>query len=135
MRKFILTFILFIFFISCSNREDEVKDPYTAFTYMPLEIQGTWEYKISGAENIDAILTFEEKANHEPYMYIKINSYTYKGKPYYPTSGGDGALYFKLDSKNTYSKITWEKYNSKSILFKIENVESYLIEKIFLKSY
>lgn len=139
MKKLLFIFsLIFIGIISigCSSSDDDdIKDPYTAYTYMIPSIQGTWKYKVSGAENIDAVLIFEEKANHEPYMDLKINKYTYTGKPYYPTSGGDGYIYFKLKDKSSYSKISWKIINSNSIVFKIENVESYIIEKQFLRSY
>lgn len=138
MKKLLFIFrLIFIGIVSigCSSSDDEVKEPYTAWNIMPFEILGTWKYEEYGEQKIKAILTFEEKANNEPYMNLKINNYTYSGKPYYPTSGGDGWIYFKLDGKNSYSKISWKKYNNTSILFKIENVESYVIEKMFLKSY
>lgn len=139
MKKLLFIFTLIfigIISIGCSGSDnDDVKEPYTAFTFMPSAIQGTWKYKVGGSENIDAILTFEQKANNEPYMDIKVNKYTYSGKPYYPTSGGDGAIYFKLKDKSSYSKISWNKVQSDLIVFKIENVENYIIEKQFLKSY
>lgn len=132
---FMLIFIGIISIGCSSSNDDESREPYTAWQRMSSEILGTWKYKVSGAENIDAILTFQEKSNNEPYMNIKINNYAYSGKPYYPTGAGDGWIYFKIEGKNTYSKISWQKFNDTSILFKIENVEPYVIEKTFLKSY
>ena len=131
----LIVIVVSLSFFNCSNSEDDNIDPYTAFERMPNTLLGTWTYKSSGAENIDAILTFSETSPNNPIMNIKINGYTYSGKPYYPTSGGDGSLYFKLSNKSTYSKLSYYEnpFLNNSMRFKIENVESYVIDKMFQK--
>ncbi len=146
MKKQLFIFILIfigIISIGCSssNDDDNVKEPYTEYTYLSSYLYGTWKYQVSGAENINAVVTFTDLSNTNmasktPELNLKINNKSYYGKVYYPTSGGDGSIYFRLEGKSSYSKISYT-YNPnlpKIITFKIENVESYTIEKQFKKS-
>lgn len=136
MKKILHLISILIFgfiFISCSSSEDESVSPYTAYSNMPSSIIGTWTYKVSGAENIDATLIFLSDGN----MNLKINNYSYNGKAFYPTSGGDGSIYFKLDKKDSYSKISWFSNTSlpNNMRIKIDNVENYTIDKTFQKKH
>lgn len=126
-----------LLFTQCSNSDDEANEPYTAYKNMPYTLLGTWTYKISGATNIDATLVFMEDSPNNPMMSIKINNYNYYGKPYYPTQGGYGAIYFKLEGKASYSKLSWTHNPSLPYVmrFTIENVEDYIIDKSFQKKH